>query len=730
MVPAATASHHIGPPDWTGMGGGNVLEEVRSGTGANHPADNVPPTNGFDDKTGPDGDWFDDPDRKNSTSLMLDSEWGWGQYPYFVDLNAIVEELMVQAGETWEDRAYPGPGFFAAWWGWWFDKGSGGELRDDQHPAGPASGANPLTSSQNADGIVDDGHDNTSTHDTRFSGPWDEFIWRGENPWAADHGKLNYSEDDMFAFIQPGTHYNPNIFGEAVAGVGIPQEFYADRDDAQQADFSYDDRTTQDTPENPPGVKHANIGYGWVAQIGWWDYKYDRSLVMATEVTTAVNPDKIEDSTKHDVSTAEYIDHDMYSALHPAIEDAYRMTVWDPECDRTSDTYASSTGCSQEGNVYPLHDEGAKQHFKEHATAIGKQGTAPIIDAIEPFFGAAAPAIGVPDDASGVKPWPKEPDTGEEVLNTVNPLATNDDAVYGEVGNYYQQDPAADYSTYQDSTQPWMDAQPGVIAPTYQYQVQLRSGLNFNLFPTPATVTDNPEDRSMPPGHSLHLTANAGGWNDVSQDGWVGNLEQSGRLTSDTNPYRDGWISDPNDYTHNPQANEGDPTVSLDTAEWQGARDDSSVTATLCPVSPNHGQNPADFTCPPDAQWGTTGVYLVKDAEGHPDQQWNPRDDMVEDAAPESCALPETAGWFNCKDVQQGERLSRHITEGPINIVLPGGDTEAGAFNAGENVFFPAGNADFHVRIETTADVAGTGVADVDGETLRDVDYLVPADGS
>jgi hypothetical protein len=689
MAPASMASHHAGPPDETGLGAADVSDEPN--TPADEPAGEDSSTNGLDPcDPGCTGD--------ASGTLILEGAYTNGQYPYFVDLNNIVRQGTENAPAIdHEEFMYPGEAFLSAWWGWWVDKGRGGNLQETDQSV-------PGVLSDEPDGVVNDGHDNHADNsDTIYTGAWDEFVWRGENPWAGQSdwdaqlgGKPSKPGDQMFAFVHPGTHDT---------GVDSDGLLENNADDAQRPDFNMDDRTSQ-APSSPGPYPHNNQGYGWLSEGGWWHYQYDSSLLISTTITYSANPDTASGSSElYLPDTGDRVDTDAYSALHPALETAYRTAVYDP-------------GDQQDSPTDPVHEEGLKQQVKQTYSRSDVL-TAQALDAYYSATGPASPAVGAADDTA-FKPWPHEPtDDGDQYPNA----SFDDDKSYGmlagDSNDYYENpDRDSDYSAHETAYQPWLDAQTQVALA--QYLIQVRGYYSANAFPTPNG--GDAADRTATPS-AIWISANLGAWQDHDGDEFIGNLSELGRPTSEEDPYANGGVDDPNDYGDTPTATQTSPDEIKSTpAEWRGAGAGAkAVQATLEPVgTPTNAAG--------EHAWGSTnppvGAYVVRDTDSN---QYNPYEDSVEDAC--GCG----AGVGDLQGDDDGEQLSQYVQYGPIEVSFsPNTQGNSGGFLMEENVVLPTGSLDFPVKITVEGELDGSKFANLgDGQDLRsqtvtDVDYLEP----
>jgi hypothetical protein len=696
-APVALGAHHVGPPDETGMGAGDVSDEPNTGPDQDLSSNGLVPC---------------EPSCTEDTgTLVLDGIYSAGAYPYFVDLNNVLRETSAEApGLEHEDRMYPGQGFLSAWWGWWADKGRG----DGLHETGQTV---PGLVSDEPDGVVNDGHDDHQGNDDGpYTGAWDEFVWRGENPWAGQSdwdpqlggkprhdggdGPGHADKDAMYAFVEPGTHDNADWAGleGGEARVGLLTN---DADGAKKPDLRMSDRTNQ-APSSPGPYPHNGAGYGWLSEFGYWHYQYDKSLIVASTVAWSVDPDPAgTQSGAYQVHTGDKVDVDAYSALHPELERLYRQTVWDP-------------GNEEDGPADALHPEGPKELVKEtyHQSDLL---VAQISDVLNEAVAPANPAVGAADDAAE-KPWPKEPTTADDT----HPADHDDHDSYGALAGssdaYYENpDATQDYAPYADGFAPWIDSKTKVAS--LQYAGILRLDNSHNAFPTP--VADNGE-RTAPPG-LLFVTANLGAWWDVDDDLWIGDLDETGRTTDPGSPYADGRVDDPNDYTDTPSNTEASALKSPP-AEFLGAGQKTTISATLRPVCEPSETN-ADGECP----WGSTrppaGVYVLEDEDT---QNYNAYDDAAEDVAGYD---GPNLGPVN--EDEDGEQLSNHVRYGPITVDFVG-DTKSstGSFNMEENVLVPTGTLDYPVEIETTAILGPIpigGGSDLGGTTITDVDRLEPS---
>ncbi len=458
----------------------------------------------------------------STETLVLDSYYVWNAGLVDADpntpLNALVHGTDV---DSHEDVILPGRGYFKAWWGWWQDTGSGGHLQEQGLPGEP-------------DGRIDDAHDDTSTWTDPRHGAWDEFVWRGENPWAGQHGHESHPDDTMVLFIQPGTHRAGDPLTTLETG--------ADEDD--QADAHYDD----DTARNPYSQYPVANDVAWVGGQGYEHTFVDQSLLVTTTATTAVNPEPLGDG-RYDTSVALALDVDTYTTLHPTAAELYRTAVWDPN-DK------------EHGAADAVHEEGPKEDarwaYNGGAEAAVENATQPVVDtveaAVQPFQDGTRALQGAADDtvAPPYRHEPNHPDDDYDADGDGTPEATHDPSTsYGGLDDaYYEPGPDQSYTGYAAEEHLWLDAQPGYGTPLY-----------LVIFPFPFNLNVRPGG-SAAPGF-LYVTAHAGTWYDEDGDTWVG--------TQDDTPYDEGLVDDPNDYG---------------SAEWRG-QCNADVSATLTPGTPD-----------------------------------------------------------------------------------------------------------------------------------------------
>jgi hypothetical protein len=705
MVPVANASHQQVkvPPHQTGEGNNDVEDEIANP----HPQDRIAPTNGFDRAP------FDAP------GLILEAFYETNYWQFDVDYNNVLRELVEGSGTgTWSDVIYPGLGYFNAWWGWWEDKGSGHQANDQD--LGDAAG---VAGSDTKNDAIDDAHDNRDRWDGDPNhGEWEEFLWRGDNQFAPDHpfttnpdrepgGQVQFPGDSMKLFFSPGSQYTAPFFGDFEDAGPIfgprPGILLDEKDNPREPEWSYSDRTSYGAyalEAGPSGVPQFG---GWVSENGWMHFQYDTSLVMSAKAVSSVNPDPATTPGLFDpLDSANATDVDVYTALHPALEDAYRTTVWDPG-DRQSNVGEETLGW----------DEGikqaAKEEFSERSTNIYSTTSSTWNQLVAP----ASEGQGNADDNAGFRPQAHEPNHPDDDYNG---HATHDSATaYGGVdqSSYYRPggqdwDPSnpnagtQTYNGYDGDEQLWFDMQAGFGQPLLLIALSLEGNGNFHTAPnTDGEASDQGDDNTALPS-MMWFTGNLGTWLDHTDDTFVGDLDEEGRSTSSQAPFNDGNVDDPNDYGDNPNSGTDDATP----FEWSGV-DSATVDITVKPMTD-------------DGRWGTTGVYVYSDSGG----QFNPYDDVVADI---------TGGvLFSDQDNYDGSngRFSRHVQEGPIQLSASfnsqdGAQGATGSWTGDEYLVLPTGSANYDIRLETTAtlrsDIPVQGGRTIPADTtIQDVDVV------
>lgn len=701
LLPGASASHQQikFPPHQSGEGNNDVADEIAQ----NHPLDRGPsvPGNGFGKAP------FD---VAGEPKLVLESfyEWSSGQVDF--DINNILRETMAAAGDPGghDDYLYPGLGFFNAYWGWWIDKGNGHQLRE----AGAGS--------ENPNDAIDDAHDNTDRWaEDPNHGQWDEFLWRGKNPWAGDHPFSSqsapdstvdrYPGDEMFVFFSPGTKYSGvSYFSDFEKTVPRPGILMNDKDHPRVPEWGFSDRTDYGAyalEAGPSGVPQFG---GWVSQNGFWHAQYDDSLLMASQAITAVNPTPSGGNTYEvlqDEDSATATDVDVFAAVHPTVEDAYRTAVWNPDQD-----YSNDGNAGEEESV--TGDGGPRQIAKDQFTTTAGTLSDQIDDIVNEATAPLGPTQGVADDTV-FNPQTHEPNHPDDDFNT---HASHDPATaYGGVAadSYYRPggqawDPDSPnagtqtYDGYASQENLYLDMRPGLGPPVFTPAITFFPNLNVHPGTNVAGDAGDQSDDDTAGPQFLYFHGNFGTWLDHTGDTFVGDLTEQGRDTSLAKPYDDGNVDDPNDYDDNP--NEG---VDDDSDfEWDGVGTSGTVTLTLTPNTE-------------DGSWGEAGVYVYSDSQGG----FNPYDDTVADV---------TGGvLFSDQDSFDGSqgRLSRHVLEGPIHLDARAnapGDGD-GQFVGNQYLILPQGTVSYSIQVETTATVetpiqrsdgtqidAGTTVVDVD----------------
>lgn len=600
-------------------------------------------------------------------TLVLDALYESSTAESAVDVNNVVNVAL--HGRDVDDRQqhiFPGSGYFFAWWGWWADVGGHAWARE----AGTGVGAD-------NDGRIDDAHDDDANWDDPRHGAWDEFVWRGDNPWAPEHPVLpreTYPGDRMLLFVEPGTHQPRE---------DPPTSLDTGADGSQVADAEYKDDTDLPTYAQAP----ADQSQGWAGAHGY-DFTFlDQSLLMTTEVTTAVNPDPLDAGHRYDLESAEAADVDVYTAVDPQVELLYRSVVWDPgdEHDGVSDDLG--------------YREGVKEPLRVSDPAGDAAGTADGV--VRPLTEPFAPHQGLADDTVQ-PPRPHEPnDPRDRYVNATHDPGTTYGTLNGETDDYYEPGPNQAYDGYDDGDRLWLDAHPGYGTPLYLVVFPFPFNLNVHPAPNLADPADPGEGRTAAPGF-LYVTAQAGLWWDANDDDWIGRLDDPNRATSPDDPYQGGTVDDPNDYADTPQAAANDPQRE-GTGEWRPlCEGEVAVEGTLTPGTG-------------DGSWGETGVYVVHD----PNAGYNPYDDAAADVT------GDTPLWQDHDD----EPLSRHVTEGPIAFDGQWCSADRGWFGD-RFVYAPAGTATYNVTVETTATLEAEKTARPDdlplesGTSVTDVDVV------
>lgn len=649
-----------------------------------------------------------DPFRPKGDHLILEgyAESRYGSdiaFSYDEDTSNIANVLMHgQNTDNYEQYMLPGKVTFEAYWGWWSDTGSGGSLQ-----------ANDATSDQFGapNGVIDDANDCSETS-------WDEFHWRGPNNKCAQKHGFETHKDNMWGFVQPGTHQMQ--VNTLVLGCSCPEDALLRNgsDRGIQPDFEYGN--------NPEAG-----GQEWIDSNGFGRYVYDQSLLISSQVTTSVNPKEI----FKDLSGREFLpqtgasdaihhhDVDVYSSIHPAVEDAYRTAVWDPKQD-----YGDG---EDETNPFPLGNQGLKEWLKEpfHTQyQEAQQGpTTEVFKATEP----TEPQQGLAEDVV-FGPYFHEPNTakddftvdttpgktgGDFTLATFGPKTT-----YGGLdGDYYEPGPGQTYPGYQTEEHFWMDARVGVnTCPIWipskvipgQDGTNCYNGWGHVTPELPSTgspaqsIAQEDDDNTFGPT-VLYWTANAGTWHDKNGDTWIGNASDH-----PDDGYDNGMDQDPNNYGSD---------------EFRGA---TRVTYDVQLVPTQNTD--AD----PQGEWGQTGVYVMGTFD-----EGNPYSDAAMDVAGDN-AEPvlgpardnPTFGpsvSYIAPDDENGQ-FSRYRTDGPIDlgpVRKPGGG--AGTAFSGRAVVFPVGSLDVPFKVVTTAELddpdrqskaPGNKPNSLTGEAIRDVD--------
>lgn len=277
---------------------------------------------------------------------------------------------------------------------------------------------------------------------------------------------------------------------------------------------------------------------------------------------------------------------------------------------------------------------------------------------------------------------------------------------------------------------------------------------------TGASAGDREAQQTMTPGN-LHIDGMVGKWHDVNDDDFIGDLSERGRFTAADAPYFDGSVEDPNDYGDTASATSSDPAKS-GFAEWVGLASevDGNVTVTLTPLTEPDPTAPADQNRP----FGELGIYLQEDTDTNRSANFNPWDDAVADSVPEPLYWGENApeeqacqaagepiscedpGWLVALDDDDGERMSKHITHGPIELdYVPSEFETAGElshFEIDEDIIVPRGSLEYPIMIEVDVEMPqdktieprdGGNIADTQGELtegVTEIDVLLPSDGS
>lgn len=692
----AASAQNTPNPDTGDLGFGS--EDVRDEP--NHPFDD----NGFPESHP--GDFWSP---KGPNHLILES--------YYIDtaagaFNNYLNQLVYGNNyDQYQSVIIPGSARFPAYWGWWNDIGSGGDLRNHS-----ATNTAPLTG--DGDGAIQDNSDDCRKDD------WDEFVWRGTNNCANEAGNpySSYGDDSLWVFAQPGT-WDGNVNG-AVAILD------SDDDKNRQADFRLEDETGGG--DGPWGMPN---GFGRIA--------YDQSLLMTTRITTAANPPEANqgaESFKPFSTKTTAVDVDIYSALNAEIEDAYRTTVWDPP-----QNYGD--GDDEENAFSTVHEQGPKQYAKEEALATVASVTEPALGTYWSTLNSTQRQRGVAENTIGKRPDKHEPntpldeyglkDTDGDGTNETFKLATYDEASYGGLdGQYYEPGPKRDYKEYEEGAHTWLDAQQEWSVPVWG---GLLMGINsYNFHPSAKGIQSQNQNQqnTQAPG-LLHQRLFVGLWHDKNQDHWVGGVENKeydpneepiGRQSSllipyerwydvskgpqsQNDPYADGTDSDPNNYWN--------------TTEWTGIDGSGNVNISITLVPDN-----------PQQRWGDAGVYFLTGA-------FNPYSPAVSDAlgdAPDPVMEPlrnnpEVGGLasYALPDDEHG-RLSNYRTHGPItmNVTHVTAVGHSGHFRTTDAILFPTGSLDYRVKSTVTLEnrdtnMKGSGdTADqkLTGEIIKDVDFI------
>ncbi len=661
LVPAPADASLRAPPDGSGLGRTDVRDEP------NHPDDQ----NGFPDQN------F----QPSHETLVLDGFAEQDHWFLRTDANGVLNPLVHGTDyDSYEEYLLPGFALFGAWWGWWQDTGSGVELQEHGVSGSP-------------DGRIDDAHDDTSTWDDPRQGEWDEFVWRGENPWAGQHGHASYPDDRLLLFVQPGTS-RPHA--KQMVLPGNPDSGYVlrnDTDGASVPDAEMADRTGY----------AAYLGGYYENDWGWWTQniyphgQYDRSLLTTTTVTTSVNPTEQGDGT-YDPLDAERVDVDPYTSLHPQVEELYRLTVWDP-------------GNEEDGPLDPLvGGEGVKQLLKDEWTATWQYHMDAPAEIMEPVMEPLLPTVGAVDDTAGFGPRTHEPN---HVDDDYNGHAIHDPATSYGGDPYYDPGPDQDYTGYQVGEHLWLDVQAGWGVPVYFGGAYFKGHLGFMPGPPDADISSEPAHSEAGPGF-LYLAGYLGTWHDEDEDTWVGSVDERGRWGGSSDPYAGGTsdpqdvpndpmykqrANDPNDYGDTPERTASDPAKSAP-GEWRPVCEDGSITATITPTNP-------------DERWGSTGAYVVHDVHG----QHNPYDDAVLDVLGDG-------PWGE----DEGEQLSRLVTHGSVDVPMRCEDPDTGTWFGDVFILLPAGSLDVELEVTSVGALHGDRLSVVDGSTNLNGESVVDVD--
>ncbi len=652
LVPGAVAQTNT-----LGIGENDLRDEP------NHPLDNVGHDT-LDNGVGPNEDFPNAP-------LILEGVYQVSGGVITEDINNVMNRA--QHGDdysSYDSYIYPGLGWFEAYWGWWNDLGSGGSYQEDQVTAD--DGALPDVSiGGSPNGAIDDAGDDDVED-------WDEFVWRGNNPFASNFGYDSYPGDELYAFIQPGSH--------AVANAWLPNATHpmdTRADEAGDPDFSFDDRT--------------DSGGGWINANGFETIHHDSSLLITTTVTVSANPSSLGDG--YDPHSGDRVDVDVYSTVDPAVESLYRTAVWDPGNQESSPTDA-------------VHEEGVKGFMKttytETVEEVGKQASEALTDAYKPVDDGREPVQGQADDAV-FGPFKHEPNTAQDIY----PAANHDPETSYGGEPYYN---PGDDQTYDYATEDhlWADAKATWGTPFYAVVLWAPFGWNAD-----ASMPGDAEHRSQSPGF-LQMEANFGSWFDRNGDTWVGTANDpyqfaNGDFSEQTSddPYGHGVVDDPNQYYDaNPEY--------TDEPEWYGTCN-GEWKVTLTPNTPGE-------------KWGDTGVYLVQSrTDGANTWNGDPTYDIIADTVGDT-KVETPAGNVTLKD--ENGQLSLYRTEGPITLYTYCNDAsgQAGVWFANDQILFPTGNLDYEVIIESTFTAEdsvthrhGPDVGQpLSDETVVDVDILDP----
>jgi hypothetical protein len=601
------------------------------------------------------------------------------------EFNAIYREALEVSsddGANAERFIFPGAADSDLYWGWFNDKGSDGYMRE----AGQGSGS--------PDGVIDDGDDD-GTDDVQFgdaaqaaeecgrrgptcwqaTGSWDEFVWRGPNEHVAtgnlthipnannDPSIESFADDVAHAFVQPGTHssYFKSVRCETCANYPYPPPGYgiiSEGNDAARA----------------PDFQYNWLGQSWSGPLFIPD---DTSLLITTEVTAAANTSKTTGQLR-DPGSADAVDVDVYSSIG-AGETLYRTAVWDP-------------GDQQDSPLDAVYEEGPKDEIKSIYSNDVPETWQQISETVNELLQPTEPAQGAADDATGMyapyKHEPAHPADGQGF----GAADYNQGADYnGQLseGDYYA-NPTQDWSGYANSENLWVD-----VENRYNLYALVLQGAFGNKFGyNTASPTTQDDQQTQGPGILSHFTR-VGTWYDTNGDTWIGNINETGRCSSYEDPYCEGTSDQPQDYSSNPQARDGN------NYEFRGTCD-AEVKVTFTPLgTPTNGDG--------EPAWGTTtpptGVYRYP--------------------------VFNEAAFIDGADTPQRIQ-ERYVQYGAQEYVVPcDDDSEAsGQYFPSEGLLFPTGSIDYPIKMEVTGELT-TDIKDrtdstrnLKSQTVTDTDII------